>query len=252
MVDGYSYRKACRDLGKIKDSFIASAIEHAENRLAAHQNEPRNVIEALVVDGHDFDYISNQCRHLIIAGFEMTSALLDFAFALIEQHPEVFRKLRAEILSWFGTDLVPRQSLNFENMKNCKYMQYVVNETLRLYPAGPSIQRVAVRDTVLPRGGRPDGSSPIAVPKNSTVQLGIYLAHRHKDIWGENANEFVPERWEGRKKGYDFIPFIAGPQICLGRGLPSITHSCALLMALLRAILYDPGCVCDCSLHDEV
>lgn len=126
MVDGYSYRKACRDLGKIKDSFIASAIEHAENRLAAHQNEPRNVIEALVVDGHDFDYISNQCRHLIIAGFEMTSALLDFAFALIEQHPEVFRKLRAEILSWFGTDLVPRQSLNFENMKNCKYMQYVV------------------------------------------------------------------------------------------------------------------------------
>lgn len=252
MVDGYSYRKACRDLGKIKDSFIASAIEHAENRLAAHQNEPRNVIEALVVDGHDFDYISNQCRHLIIAGFEMTSALLDFAFALIEQHPEVFRKLRAEILSWFGTDLVPRQSLNFENMKNCKYMQYVINETLRLYPAGPSIQRVAVRDTVLPRGGRPDGSSPIAVPKNSTVQLGIYLAHRHKDIWGENADEFVPERWEGRKKGYDFIPFIAGRQICLGRGLPSITHSCALLMVLLRAILYDPGCVCDCSLNDEV
>lgn len=217
MVDGYSYRKACRDLGKIKDSYIAAAISHAEIRLASHKNEPQNVIEALVVDGHDFDYISNQCRHLIIAGFETTSALLGFSFALIEQHAQVSRKLRAEILSQFGTDLMPCQPLNFENLKNCKYLQYVINETLRLYPAGPSLQRVAIRDTVLPRGGGPDGGSPIAVPRNSTIQLGIYLAHRRKDIWGEDANEFVPERWEGRKKGYDFIPFLAGPQVCLGR-----------------------------------
>ncbi|RDI78682.1 hypothetical protein Vi05172_g11252 [Venturia inaequalis] len=217
MVDGYSYRKACRELGKINDSFIAAAITNAKNRLAAHKNEPRNAIEALVVDGHDFGYISNQCRHLIIAGFETTSALLGFSFALIEQDPEVSRKLRAEVLSRFGTDLIPRQPLNFENLKNCKYMQFVINETLRLYPAGPSIQRVAIRDTVLPRGGGPDGASPIVVPKNSTIQLGIYLAHRRKDIWGEDANEFVPERWEGRKKGYGFIPFLAGPQVCLGQ-----------------------------------
>jgi cytochrome P450 len=226
MVDGFSYRKACRDLGKIKDNFIAAAIAYAENRLAAHNNEPRNVIEALIIDGHDFDYISNQCRHLIIAGFETTSALLGFSFALIQQYPEVFKKLRAEVLSWFGTDLIPRQPINFENLKNCKYMQYVINETLRLYPAGPSIQRVAVRDTVLPRGGGPDGTSPIVVPKNSTIQLGIYLAHRRKDIWGEDANEFKPERWEGRKKGYEFIPFIAGPQICLGRKFILFIFSC--------------------------
>jgi cytochrome P450 len=57
----------------------------------------------------------------------------------------------------------------------------------------------------------------MAVPKGSTVQLGIYLCHRRKDLWGEDAIEFKPERWEGRKKGYEFIPFIAGPQICLGQ-----------------------------------
>ena len=232
MIDGWSYRKACYDLVAIKTPFIAACIENAKGRLLQNGNQPTNVIEALVVDGHNFDYIENQCRHLIIAGFETTSALLGFSFALIERHPHVFAKLRETVLSWFGTEAMPRQPLNFETLKNCKYLQWVINETLRLYPAGPSIQRVAVRDTVLPRGGGPDGTSPIVVPKGSTVQLGIYLSHRRKDIWGEDAHEFKPERWEGRKKGYDFVPFIAGPQICLGRKY-FLSHSNASILHLL-------------------
>jgi cytochrome P450 len=217
MIDGWEYRKACYDLAAIKNPFIAAAIDLAKQRLAQNGGQANNVIEALVADDHSFDYIANQCRHLIIAGFETTSALLGFSFALIERHPEVYEKLRNAILSAFGTEGMPRQPLTFETLKNCKYLQWVIFETLRLYPAGPSIQRVAVRDTVLPRGGGLDGTSSTAVPKGSTIQLGIYLSHRRKDIWGEDAAEFRPERWEGRKKGYDFIPFIAGPQICLGR-----------------------------------
>jgi cytochrome P450 len=217
MIDGWEYRKACHDLVAIKNPFIAAAIDLAKKRLSESGGQATNVIEALVADGHDFDYIANQCRHLIIAGFETTSALLGFSFALIERHPEVFNKLRDAVIAEFGTEGMPREPINFETLKNCKYLQWVIFETLRLYPAGPSIQRVAVRDTVLPRGGGPDGTLPTAVPKGSTVQLGIYLSHRRKDIWGEDAAEFRPERWEGRKKGYDFIPFIAGPQICLGQ-----------------------------------
>lgn len=232
MIDGWKYRKACYDLVAIKNPFIAAAIENGTKRLAQNGGVPRNVIEALVADGHDFDYISNQCRHLIIAGFETTSALLGFSFALIERHPAVFDKLRDAVLSAFGTEGMPRQPLTFETLKNCKYLQWVINETLRLYPAGPSIQRVAVRDTVLPRGGGIDGTSPTAIPKGSTVQLGIYLAHRRTDIWGEDAAEFRPERWEGRKKGYDFIPFIAGPQICLGQQY-SMTQAAYLIARFL-------------------
>lgn len=217
MIDGYAYRKACSDLGSIMDNFIAACIENAQTRLKENGNEPTNVIEGLVVNGHDFQYITNQCRHLIIAGFETTSALLGFTFALVESKPLVFKQLRSKALSWFGTEGMPRQPVNFENLKNNKYMQWVINEALRLYPSGPSIQRVAVQDTVLPRGGGPDGNSPIAAPKGSTVQLGIYLCHRRKDLWGADAAEFKPERWEGRKKHYDFNPFLAGPQICIGR-----------------------------------
>src|ERR1700743_3778989 len=108
-------------------------------------------MEAMVAEGHDFYYIAHQCRHLIIAGFETTSALLGFSFALLERHSDVFKKLRDIVIETFGTEGQPKEDINFETQKDCKYLQYVLNETLRLYPAGPSIHRVAVRDTVLPR-----------------------------------------------------------------------------------------------------
>lgn len=41
--------------------------------------------------------------------------------------------------------------------------------------------------------------------------------HRRKDIWGKDANEFRPERWEGKKVGWEFLPFNGGPRICLGQ-----------------------------------
>ena len=242
MVDGWGYRKACYDLGCIMDGFTRACVENAEANLKVNGDKPQNVIEGLVADGHDFGYISNQCRHLIIAGFETTSALLGFSFALVERHPAVFAKLHAEITSCFGSESQPKEALTFESLKNCKYLQWVLNETLRLYPAGPSIQRVAVRDTILPRGGGPNGDEAIAIPKGATVQLGIYLCHRRKDLWGEDSTEFRPERWEGRKKGYDFIPFIAGPQICLGRKFPPSSFLVIVLTTSCnRAVLHDAG-----------
>jgi cytochrome P450 len=81
MVDGYDYRKACYDLGTIMDNFTAACMKNAENKLKLNGNQPDNVIEALVNNSHDFDYIANQCRNLIIAGFETTSSLLGFSFA---------------------------------------------------------------------------------------------------------------------------------------------------------------------------
>jgi len=49
--------------------------------------------------------------------------------------------------------------------------------------------------------------------------------HRRKDIWGEDALDFNPDRWEGRKSGWEFLPFNGGPRICLGRKLIKIQNS---------------------------
>jgi len=101
-----------------------------------------------------------------------------------------------------------------------------MNETLRLYPPVPVNARIAVRDTTLPVGGGPNGTQPFFVPKNSRVSYSVWAMHRRKDLYGEDADEYLPERWdpkevaEGRRRkiqGWEYLPFNGGPRICLGQ-----------------------------------
>lgn len=89
---------------------------------------------------------------------------------------------------------------------------------LRLYPLVPSNFRYANKNTTLPLGGGPDGLSPIFIEKGERCVYSVYAAHRRKDIYGEDADIFRPERWgEGKARGWDFLPFNGGPRICIGR-----------------------------------
>jgi cytochrome P450 len=77
--------------------------------------------------------------------------------------------------------------------------------------------RWAITDTVIPRGGGPDGQSPIFIPKGHVVSYNIWTMHRRKDIYGEDALEFKPERWNDLRMGWDYLPFNGGPRICVGQ-----------------------------------
>ena len=67
---------------------------------------------------------------------------------------------------------------------------------LRLHPPVPGLAREANKDTVLPVGGGPDGKAPLFV-KNGTVVMPVFHGlHRRKDLFGPDAREFNPERWE--------------------------------------------------------
>ena len=88
---------------------------------------------------------------------------------------------------------------------------------LRLHPVVPINQRWASKDAVLPHGGRGE-NTPIAIPRGSNVYISVYTMHRRTDIYGEDANEFRPERWdEDLKPGWGFVPFGGGPRLCIGR-----------------------------------
>lgn len=60
----------------------------------------------------------------------------------------------------------------------------------------------------------------MAVEKGQTVIYSILGVHKRKDIWGEDADEFRPERWDGRKIDWSYVPFSGGPRICIGREHP--------------------------------
>ncbi len=78
---------------------------------------------------------------------------------------------------------------------------------LRLYPVVPMFARMASADTVLPVGGGKDGGSPLFVQKGQIASLSSYAMHRRNDIYGEDADEFRPERWETLRPGWGYLPF---------------------------------------------
>ncbi|KAJ5881848.1 Cytochrome P450 E-class CYP52 [Penicillium soppii] len=67
----------------------------------------------------------------------------------------------------------------------------------RLWFQLPFNVRIAARTTVLLIGGDPNGNSPVLIPQNTGVGYSVYRMHRLKSFYGEDANEFRPERWLG-------------------------------------------------------
>ena len=74
----------------------------------------------------------------------------------------------------------------------------------------------AVRDTVLPVGGGNNGGSPLFVEEGVVVALNVWALHHDKDIWGEDVNEFKPQRWEDKnpRPTWEFVSFLGGPRVC--------------------------------------
>ncbi|KAK6346911.1 Protein kinase alk2 [Orbilia brochopaga] len=176
--------------------------------------------------------------NVLLAGRDTTASLLSFIFYLLVRHPEAEQKLRAAIQEDFGEN--DGELLTFEGLKKCEYLRYVINETLRLYPVVPFNVRAALQDTTLPTGGGPNGTSPIFVPKGTSIEYSVYSMHRREDIWGPDSNCFRPERWVGRVAGKDghstfgFLPFNGGPRICLGQQFAITEASYAIVRLFQR------------------
>lgn len=110
---------------------------------------------------------------------------------------------------------------------------------LRLYPPVPMNNRTARKTTILPRGGGPDGSAPILVRRGELVVFSQYVNSRRKNIYGSDADDFRPERWEERPSsdsfGWAYFPFNGGPRTCLGQDF-AIMEISYTIVRLLQAI----------------
>ena len=94
---------------------------------------------------------------------------------------------------------------------------------LRLYPPVPINSRFCKKTTTLPIGGGADGRSPILVRAGMPVAYSVYHMHRREDLYGKDAWQYRPERWEDASLndiGWGYLPFNGGPRVCLGSEFP--------------------------------
>jgi cytochrome P450 len=237
MVNNKETRHSDKQVHDFVDKFVNNALAAAktagEKAPVDEEKSTRYVfLDALVSMTHDPIELRSQLLNILLAGRDTTASLLSWTFLMLARHPEVFRKLRKTIISEFGTYSSPR-NITFATLKSCQYLQYCMNETLRLYPVVPFNRRSATRDTSLPRGGGPDGLSPIFIRKGQHVLYSTHVMHHRKDLWGPDAEEFKPERWASRKAGWEYIPFNGGPRICIGQQF-ALTEAGYVLVRLLQ------------------
>ncbi|NVI88920.1 cytochrome P450 [Actinomadura sp. BRA 177] len=146
---------------------------------------------------------------LLLAGHETTASTLGWSFLLLDRHPDVFERVRAEAVAVLG-DRLP----TFEDLQELRFTTMVVQEAMRLYPPVWLLSRVALDD---------DEVGGYHVPAGSDVLISPYTMHRHRGLWGDAAESFVPDRFdpansEARPR-YAYIPFGAGPRFCVGNHL---------------------------------
>ncbi|CAG7626183.1 bifunctional cytochrome P450/NADPH--P450 reductase [Paenibacillus allorhizosphaerae] len=168
----------------------------------------------------DDENIRYQIITFLIAGHETTSGLLSFATYFLLKHPDALKKAYAEVDEVL-TDPLP----TYEQVLKLKYIRMILNEALRLWPTAPQFNLFAKEDT------RIGGKYPIA--KGEGVSVLIPQLHRDKGVWGADAEQFRPERFEDPSQvpNYAYKPFGNGQRACIG--MQFALHEATLVLGMI-------------------
>lgn len=162
------------------------------------------------------------------AGHETTANALTWSLYLVSLAPDVHGALEAEIDA-AGPDLAAA-ALSGERLT---LTRAVIEEAMRLYPPVPSLSRTALADDVA--AGR------CAIPKGALVVISPYLLHRHETLW-DAPDRFRPERFlPGARDAiarYAYLPFGAGPRVCIGQQF-AMVEAVIVLATLLRRLRFE-------------
>jgi enediyne biosynthesis protein E7 len=221
------FRRAQRDLQHVVDRLVADKIAVSAER----DDVVSRLIEATRQEGDPEvrrTRIRDEMNTLLLAGHETTASTLSWTFYMIDRHPEVAERLRAEALEVLG-DRLPTH----DDLRNLSYTTMVVQETMRLFPPVWLIPRMS-RDA--------DTIGGFHVPAGADVLICPYTLHRHPEFWRDplrfDPERFLPENVAGRPR-YAYIPFGAGPRFCIGNtlGLMEAIFVIALISRELRLAL---------------
>ncbi|XP_067659545.1 cytochrome P450 3A29-like [Haliotis asinina] len=170
------------------------------------------------------DEVIGQAFVFFLAGYETTASTLHFIGYILATKPDVQDRLVEEVASVLG-DKEP----DYDNIHGLVYMDRVINETLRLYPVVPAVNRYVSKTTTI-KGW--------TFPKGAFINIPIVIMHRNPDIYPE-PQKFKPERFEKSSEINPMLyqPFGQGPRQCIGMRLALIEVKVALVY-LIRNIRF--------------
>ncbi|XVE94115.1 hypothetical protein REPUB_Repub01dG0253500 [Reevesia pubescens] len=235
------FKKTANELDYVLGGWVN---EHRQKRLAGDTKGVKDFIDVMLSvldDGKTSEKeaditIKATCQSLLLGGNDTTVLTLTWALSLLLNNRHVIKKAQDELEAQVGKDRQVEES----DMKNLPYLQAIVKEALRLYPAAPlSAPREAMEDCTV---------AGFHVPAGTRLLVNLWKLMRDPSVW-DKPSEFVPERFlneqvefDVRGQNFEFLPFGSGRRMC-----PGVTFALQILHLGLARLLhgFDLGTVGD-------
>ena len=194
-----------------------------------NQNEDRGDLLSMLMMAQDEKtqagmsdrQVQDQIFTLLMAGHETTAKALTWTFYLLDQYPNIARKLQEELATVLGG-----RTPSYHDLPSLPHTWMVIQESMRLYPPVWSMSRLCRTEDEI--GG-------YQIPIGTLVLISPYTMHRHPNYWQE-PEQFRPERFRpevaDKRSPYVYLPFSGGPRQCIGRTLARVETQLVLATIL--------------------
>ena len=241
---GAPLRKAVLEVKTFGRKIVSAAVQKREDdkksvKDASHIDPlKKNLINSLLDHIEDQKVVADAAMNYLSAGRDTTAQSLTWTLYLLMRHPSVQQKILLELRAAFPNNSDHHLPISFDTVQpiSLPYTMAVFNESLRLYPPVPIEIKECTANSIFP--------DSTILPKGSVVMWVPWAMGRSHHIWGEDADEFRPERWllSGSevanleydipadtkptrllsKTAYEFPVFNGGPRSCLGKKLAEL------------------------------
>ncbi|KAJ4701844.1 Cytochrome P450 [Melia azedarach] len=231
--DERSMKKTAKELDIVVQGWLE---EHKRKRDSGEMKGEEDFMDVMlsILDdaeqfpGRDADTINKAtCLAFILAAADTTAVTLIWVLSLLLNHRDVLKKAQVEFDIQIGT----KRQVSEADIKKLVYLQAILKEAMRLYPAGPlAVPHEAMEDCIV---------NNYYVPAGTRLLLNIWKIHRDPRIWSE-PSKFQPERFLTTHKDFDFrgqnfeyIPFSSGRRKC-----PAVSFALQVMQLTLAALLH--------------
>ncbi|RZC91428.1 hypothetical protein C5167_027495 [Papaver somniferum] len=220
------------------DSIMASWVEeHRVKRNSGGNSQLEHdfidvcldIMEHSSLPGDDPDLVvKSTCLDMILGGSDTTTVTLTWAMSLLLNHPQVLQKAKEEL----DTQVGKNPQVDDSDIPNLPYIQAIIKETMRLYPAGPLIERRTMEDCEV---------AGYQVPAGTRLLVNVWKMQRDGNVYKGDPLEFRPDRFltsnadvDLKGQHYELIPFGAGRRIC-----PGVSFAVQLMHLVLARLLHE-------------
>ncbi|KAI7745243.1 hypothetical protein M8C21_010627 [Ambrosia artemisiifolia] len=241
-LDLQGYEKQMKKTGKDLDLVLGGWLEeHRQKRklgLERNKEDVKDFIDVMLsledegqlpnIEHDSNTIIKSTCLSMILGGSDTMAVTLTWAISLLLNHPDVLKKLQEELDNHVGKD----RQVEEADIKNLVYLEAVIKETFRLYPAGPLLAPREAREECTIAGYK--------VKAGTRLIINVWKLQRDESVWSD-PSKFQPERFIGvshehvEVSGQQFVlvPFGFGRRSC-----PGISFSLQVLRLTLARLVH--------------